>query len=60
MLEYAIGMIAFLNNPLIIFDEGDKLTDSVFNYFISTASLGLDDQGAARGRHTARRAETAA
>ena len=35
MLEYAIGMIAFLNNPLIIFDEGDKLTDSVFNYFIS-------------------------
>ena len=35
MLEYAISMIAFLNNPLIIFDEGDKLTDSVFNYFIS-------------------------
>lgn len=35
MLEYAIGMIAFLNNPLLIFDEGDKLTDSVFNYFIS-------------------------
>lgn len=34
-LEYAISMIAFLNNPLIIFDEGDKLTDSVFNYFIS-------------------------
>ncbi len=35
MLEYAISMIAFLNNPLLIFDEGDKLTDSVFNYFIS-------------------------
>lgn len=35
VLEYAIGMIAFLSNPLIIFDEGDKLTDSVFNYFIS-------------------------
>lgn len=35
MLEYAISMIAFLNNPLIIFDEGDKLTDSVFSYFIS-------------------------
>ena len=35
MLEYAINTIAFLNNPLIIFDEGDKLTDSVFSYFIS-------------------------
>lgn len=35
ILEYAISMIAFLNNPLIIFDEGDKLTDSVFSYFIS-------------------------
>lgn len=35
MLEYAISMIAFLSNPLIIFDEGDKLTDSVFSYFIS-------------------------
>lgn len=35
VLEYAISMIAFLNNPLIIFDEGDKLTDSVFSYFIS-------------------------
>ena len=35
MLEYAISMVSFLNNPLIIFDEGDKLTDSVFNYFIS-------------------------
>lgn len=35
ILEYAIGMISFLNNPLLIFDEGDKLTDSVFNYFIS-------------------------
>lgn len=35
VLEYAITMIAFLGNPLIIFDEGDKLTDSVFSYFIS-------------------------
>ena len=35
ILEYAISMISFLNNPLIIFDEGDKLTDTVFNYFIS-------------------------
>ena len=35
ILEYAIGMISFLNNPLLIFDEGDKLTDTVFNYFIS-------------------------
>lgn len=35
ILEYAIGMIAFLKNPILIFDEGDKLTDSVFNYFIS-------------------------
>lgn len=34
-LEYALGMISFLNNPLIIFDEGDKLTDCVLNYFIS-------------------------
>lgn len=35
MLENAISMIAFLSSPLLIFDEGDKLTDSVFNYFIS-------------------------
>lgn len=35
VLEFAIGMISFLDNPLLIFDEGDKLTDSVFNYFIS-------------------------
>lgn len=34
-LEYALGMISFLNNPLIIFDEGDKLTECVLNYFIS-------------------------
>lgn len=34
-LEYAISMISYLNNPLLIFDEGDKLTDSVFIYFIS-------------------------
>lgn len=35
ILDHAIAMIAFLQNPLLIFDEGDKLTDSVFNYFIS-------------------------
>lgn len=35
MLENAISMISFQGNPLLIFDEGDKLTDSVFNYFIS-------------------------
>lgn len=35
MLDRAIDTIAYLNNPLVIFDEGDKLTDSVFNYFIS-------------------------
>lgn len=35
MLENAISMISFLGNPLLVFDEGDKLTDSVFNYFIS-------------------------
>ena len=35
ILENAISMISFLGNPLLVFDEGDKLTDSVFNYFIS-------------------------
>ena len=35
ILEYAIQLIQFLNNPLLIFDEADKLTDSVFTYFIS-------------------------
>lgn len=35
MLEYALGMIGFLQNPLLVFDEGDKLTDCVLNYFIS-------------------------
>lgn len=35
MLDYALGMIGFLQNPLLIFDEGDKLTDCVLNYFIS-------------------------
>ena len=35
ILENAISMISFLSNPLLVFDEGDKLTDSVFNYFIS-------------------------
>ena len=35
MLDYALGMIGFLQNPLLVFDEGDKLTDCVLNYFIS-------------------------
>ena len=35
ILAEAISMIAYLDNPVIIFDEGDKLTDTVFNYFIS-------------------------
>lgn len=35
MLDFALGMIGFLQNPLLIFDEGDKLTDCVLNYFIS-------------------------
>ncbi len=35
MLDYALGMIGFLQNPLLIFDEGDKQTDCVLNYFIS-------------------------
>lgn len=35
VLENAITMISYLNSPLLVFDEGDKLTDSVFNYFIS-------------------------
>lgn len=35
ILENAISMISFLSAPLLVFDEGDKLTDSVFNYFIS-------------------------
>lgn len=35
ILDYAIGMISYLYQPLLVFDEGDKLTDSVFNYFIS-------------------------
>lgn len=35
MLEHALGTISLLDNPLLIFDEGDKLTDCVLNYFIS-------------------------
>lgn len=35
MLEFALSMISFLDSPLLIFDEGDKLTDCVLNYFIS-------------------------
>ncbi|MDR0937963.1 MAG: AAA family ATPase [Mediterranea sp.] len=35
MFEYALQMITYLQNPLLILDEGDKLTDGVLNYFIS-------------------------
>ena len=35
ILDNAITRSAYLRQPLLIFDEGDKLTDSVFNYFIS-------------------------
>lgn len=34
-LDCALSMISRLGNPLLIFDEGDKLTDVVLNYFIS-------------------------
>lgn len=34
-MSRAIDIISTLNAPLIVFDEGDKLTDTVFNYFIS-------------------------
>lgn len=35
ILDRAIEEIAQMDNPLLIFDEGDKLTDSLMNYFIS-------------------------
>jgi len=35
MLTDAVNKIAQLDNPILIFDEGDKLSDTVFNYFIS-------------------------
>lgn len=35
LLEQCITYLTELHNPLIIFDEGDKLNDSVFYYFVS-------------------------
>lgn len=35
MFDNTIDYVSRLNNPLLIFDEGDKLTDSVFHYFIT-------------------------
>jgi len=35
MFDNTIDKISSLDCPLLIFDEGDKLTDSVFHYFIT-------------------------
>ena len=35
ILDTAIDMISKHDNPLLIFDEGDKLNDNVFHYFIN-------------------------
>lgn len=35
ILETAIDRIAAMDEPLLIFDEGDKLNDNVFHYFIN-------------------------
>lgn len=35
MFDNTIDKISSLDKPLLIFDEGDKLTDSVFHYFIT-------------------------
>lgn len=35
ILDTAIDMIVKMDNPLLIFDEGDKLNDNVFHYFIN-------------------------
>lgn len=34
-LEAAIGRIQQMDAPLLVFDEGDKLNDNVFHYFIN-------------------------
>lgn len=34
-LDSALSLVSYLQNPLLIFDEGDKLSDSILNYFIS-------------------------
>ena len=35
ILDAAIDMINRMDNPLLVFDEGDKLNDNVFHYFIN-------------------------
>lgn len=35
MLETVIGRLTEMESPLLIFDEGDKLNDNVFHYFIN-------------------------
>ena len=35
ILDLAIESIIQMENPLLVFDEGDKLNDNVFHYFIN-------------------------
>lgn len=35
MLDMIITQLSNMNEPLLMFDEGDKLTENVFSYFIS-------------------------
>jgi DNA transposition AAA+ family ATPase len=35
MLNDVISKLAVMREPLVVFDEGDKLTDTVFTYYIS-------------------------
>ena len=44
-LENALTMVARLNNPLLIFDEADKLSDPVLTYFISIYNRVVDRCG---------------
>lgn len=39
VLNMVIDRLVRMDNPLLIFDEGDKLTDDVFYYFISLYNL---------------------
>ena len=38
ILDLAIESIIQMGNPLLVFDEGDKLNDNVFHYFINPVS----------------------
>ena len=38
ILDLAIESIIQMENPLLVFDEGDKLNDNVFHYFINQYS----------------------